>query len=246
MAEEFKFNIEIVKACPVCDSVDIVFYFKTQYKGLDLKYWKCNNCTVKFLVERMTDKSQREYYSKAYSKVTNHANENDQNIQIMRARHFSGILKSLGVTPARHLDVGSSVGILMEEFTREFGCESYGVEWCDENRRIAQEKGLKVTNDYPDNKFDIITLSHVLEHMNNPVTNLLQLGAFLIDNGYIMIEVPNSEANMHAYLLHHPIAYNQRSLDVLFERAGFDLVYVSLHSVPFDSPLDLHITMVLR
>ena len=43
------------------------------------------------------------------------------------------------------------------------------------------------------NKYDIITLFHVLEHISDPISLLKQLSALLDINGQIIIEVPNIE-----------------------------------------------------
>ena len=243
---DFEFDLETVEECPVCESVKIIPHYKTSHKDVLCNYWYCTNCTARFLIERMTEESQKKYYDRTYSELTQHSGDEDQEIQTMRARNFSSILKSLGIKPKVHLDVGASVGILMEEFIKEFSCDSYGVEWGEDDRNIASAKGLHVTDTYPDIQFDIITMAHVLEHMNDPVRDLIKLGQLLNEDGCIMVEVPNAEANIHAYLLHHPIAYTAKSLEVLFERVGFDIEFGTLHSFPLKSPLSLHITLVIR
>ena len=41
-----------------------------------------------------------------------------------------------------------------------------------------------------DTKFDLISMFHVLEHLENPVRDLSHLGKFLKSNGKLVIEVP--------------------------------------------------------
>ena len=47
---------------------------------------------------------------------------------------------------------------------------------------------------FPPGEFDLIRLSHVLEHLNDPVKSLGQIAAWLAPGGVLYVEVPNIEA----------------------------------------------------
>ena len=49
----------------------------------------------------------------------------------------------------------------------------------------------------PEQKFDLITMFHVLEHLENPVLDLAHLGQFLNPGGHFIIEVPNITIRGH-------------------------------------------------
>ena len=63
-------------------------------------------------------------------------------------------------------------------------------------QNTAKEHGISVSispfSEYQtDEKFDLITIFHVLEHLENPVRDLSCLAGFLKPDGKLVIEVPN-------------------------------------------------------
>ena len=74
------------------------------------------------------------------------------------------------------LDIGCGTGRYLENFSKD----SVGIEVSHENIKIIKEKGLNVIFsdinnqiNLKNNSFDIIFLSHVLEHVDSPI-NLLR------------------------------------------------------------------------
>jgi len=96
------------------------------------------------------------------------------------------------------LDVGCAFGFFLEK-ARARGYETMGVEVSKEASQYAVEKlGLKVINApfdkaaaLPLDYFDIITLWHVIEHLDNPFETLVLLKKYLKKDGILVIEVPN-------------------------------------------------------
>lgn len=76
--------------------------------------------------------------------------------------------------------------------------------YCERIKKIIKDKRLEVVNalyeDYlPDEKFDTIVLSHIIEHVEDP-KHLLQWSNRLIsDNGAIII-LTNSNKGLHRYM----------------------------------------------
>ena len=77
----------------------------------------------------------------------------------------------------------------------------------------------------PEQKFDLITMFHVLEHLENPVLDLAHLGQFLNPGGHFIIEVPNiTYADMafsHKWHPGHLFSFTNDTLALLIEKAGF-------------------------
>lgn len=84
-----------------------------------------------------------------------------------------------------------------------------------------------------DRKFGAIRIHHVLEHMRDPRSTLLQLFGRLESNGHLLIGVPNygspsarslgpKWANLA--LPHHINHFTERSLCALLEQCGFSIV----------------------
>ena len=94
------------------------------------------------------------------------------------------------------LDFGCGVGDFLN-YAQEKGCEVTGCDMSDDARKIASEKlGKRVVTPeeifaLPHSTFDIITMWHVLEHIDDLNYQSEQLHQLLKDDGRLVIAVPN-------------------------------------------------------
>ena len=83
----------------------------------------------------------------------------------------------------------------------------------------------------PEQKFDLITMFHVLEHLENPVLDLAHLGQFLNPGGILSLRCPTlSYADMafrHKWHPGHLFSFSATTLSMLMEKAGFETVSCS-------------------
>lgn len=135
---------------------------------------------------------------------------------------------------AKTLDLGSGSG----EFSFLAKQMGMGIQSVEPNLDYAlycrDELGLDVTIktleevDYPNGSFDMIRLSHVLEHMRDPVRSLKVLHRWLAQDGILYIEVPNierdAELKMHGKMFHfgHIFNFNPFTLRLAARLAGFE------------------------
>ncbi len=81
------------------------------------------------------------------------------------------------------LDIGCGGGWKLDLF-KEFGWATYGFDISSEAVEIAKSKGHEVAMaeieniSYPDNYFDAIQISHVIEHLPRPVFTIKKLLVF--------------------------------------------------------------------
>jgi ubiquinone/menaquinone biosynthesis C-methylase UbiE len=72
--------------------------------------------------------------------------------------------------------------------------------------QVRQRFGLEVVNStieeapFPDDSFDVIHMSHVLEHLPDPVSALARVARLLRPDGRVVIEVPNEFQNLHTWM----------------------------------------------
>lgn len=97
----------------------------------------------------------------------------------------------------RWLDLGSGSGEFLY-LARAMGAEVEGVEphegYCLYSRDTLGLPVRRATLDssgYDPGSFDLIRLSHVLEHMRDPLRTLIQLRAWLRPGGVLYVEVPD-------------------------------------------------------
>lgn len=134
----------------------------------------------------------------------------------------------------RALDVGCGNGALLCAFAEiRPGWRLYGHDLSDLNRpaldRIPgfQELYTGALDDLPGD-FDLVTLSHSLEHFTDPVEGLASLRAKLVPGGSLFIEVPDAEATPFDLLVaDHVSHFTADGVARVLRRAGFDPTIVA-------------------
>ena len=125
------------------------------------------------------------------------------------------------------LDYGGYQGFLPYAFNQKHRINSYVADLDPKGLSMAQFLGSKIINlgesDVSENNFDLITIVHVLEHLDKPIENILKLKSILSENGVIYAEVPNlyglpmmNEA--------HKISFSEFSFIKMFKSAGFEIL----------------------
>lgn len=135
----------------------------------------------------------------------------------------------------RLLDVGCGNGEFMLRM-RQLGWQVVGVEPDGKAAAVARSADLPVhtaslaTVALPENHFDAITLSHVIEHLHDPVAALQQIRRWLKPGGVVWIATPNVNAFGHWVFgrnwvgldpPRHLVLFTHRSLQQSLTTVGF-------------------------
>ena len=220
--ETIELKLEQVKTCPICKEwtyhniEDPKMVFPITHLGVQLYFVGCPECTGIFLINRMTDEQTEEYYQGTYRQVTtpNDARkEMDSRAEYLRATHQFAFIKDKVNPNSKVLDIGCSRGYLLQILSRQFHLEVTGVEVGDkEYLDAAGIENFSKLDDLKDRKFDLIILSHILEHQNHPDFFLNDVMKHGHDGTFYFIDVPNPYADRAALLLHHPIGFTKDSM----------------------------------
>lgn len=161
--------------------------------------------------------------------------------QRLRAEHLAKLIKEhVSEAITSHLDIGSSTGLLLQSVKSLFPqVHSVGIEpshayrtWCLEQGIDAYPSLEDMQNHMDSPKFQLITVSHVLEHLPEPVAYLEILRSqFLAPNGVILIEVPNLFGHK-SFELAHLFCFSKKTLFDILTVAGFQIAYYRVHSIP--------------
>ncbi|RRQ50049.1 class I SAM-dependent methyltransferase [Maribacter algicola] len=103
------------------------------------------------------------------------------------------LIKKLRTTEKTILDIGAGTGDFLK-YAQKDGWEIHGVEPNKQARLKALTKEITLKEspaDIPEEKFDVITLWHVLEHLPDLKTEISNIQKKLKLNGYLVIAVPN-------------------------------------------------------
>jgi hypothetical protein len=94
--------------------------------------------------------------------------------------------------------------------------------------------------------FDLVTMSHVLEHLSDPRTYLVQIRErWMTPDGYLMVEVPNLFSH-YSVELSHLVLFSSNTLRKLLSHAGFEVLRLFTHGNPRSPILNLYITTLAR
>jgi len=140
------------------------------------------------------------------------------------------------VDPALVLDVGCGTGDYLGVW-RELGWNVQGLEMDDSAAGIAKKKlgfcvgvGRLAEATLPAAGFDLVAMSHVLEHMHSPSLALRKIAHVLKPGGRILITVPNYASwDRHVFgprwqgleVPRHLYHFEPQSLSVMLESEGF-------------------------
>ena len=187
-------------SCPLCGGTERPVVSTADRHGKPLKTVICLNCGIVANDPIPTDDELAAFYRQDYRIEYKGAAEPRMR-QVWR--NFRGTeahmreFRDYYEGRKRCLDLGSGSGEFMYLAGR-IGIDCLGVEPNDGYSAYCREKlGLKVLSqtleesEFPDGSFDLIRLSHVMEHMRDPVRSLKVLKRWLSDDGILYIEVPN-------------------------------------------------------
>lgn len=223
--------------CKVCDSDK---YNKIgEIKGIwkeNKNIYQCEKCLLYF-IESPSDEEiyllyKNEYHNKIKNKIFELAKSKMRYARCLN--QFNFIKNSINCDNKKICEIGAFDGLLLNIFKNN-GCEVFGYELNDNAREYAKKKyNIDLKPDFlKDNqKYDIIILSHVIEHFKEPKEILLKIKSMLNDNGFIFIEVPNSplknqcsyETLIKYLTTAHTVNFNMDNLKAFAENCGLKIV----------------------
>lgn len=136
-----------------------------------------------------------------------------------------------------YLDIGCSTGVHLDAIKKRFpNAQMFGVEPGDKFRDYCIKKGHLVFKSLEDFqlsgiKTDAICLSHVLEHIPEPVDFLRLVNSVSSEKAFLTIEVPNTLGGHTSFELAHPLCFYAGSLVNTCRLAGFNTKKILEHSV---------------
>jgi len=244
---------EIVLNCPLCGGENSHPFDQRKFRGQVVVNRICQDCGLVFQSPRMTEEETSAFYQAEYRRMYQGKEgpiARDFSTQTARAVSLLSFVKPYIPAITSHLDIGCSTGLILQHFKKQYDCLPAGIEPGEAYRAYAHEQGLSV---YPSleelgksvhERFTLISMSHVLEHLPDPVGYLVTLREALLDpQGWLLLEVPNLYAH-DSFETAHLVSYSPHTLVQVVEKASYELVKMEQHGRPRSSLLPLYITLL--
>ncbi|SDD44483.1 2-polyprenyl-3-methyl-5-hydroxy-6-metoxy-1,4-benzoquinol methylase [Algoriphagus faecimaris] len=203
----------IYKKCPICNSQDLRGYaIDVVRKGPHISRVQCKSCKLVF-ANPMADKDELDtYYNQYYEK--DHYEAMDYKSLIIS--HFERIKSLTHATIKREtrylrdlnpgdkfLDIGCGLGLGLA-YANRLGCELFATEldkgaldFVSNHFQVKTFQGEVWEARFPDEFFDFIHISHVIEHVLHPREYIQEMKRIIKPGGIIAIGTPDISSNLY-------------------------------------------------
>lgn len=245
--------------CTACKNEDYVLVHRNKESNLYL----CKKCKTLFRkyflditdITDITEEKENDFYGEDYfendykKQYGKTYKEDKENLSCLARERIKKLKK---IKPfANVLDLGSAMGFFIKECENS-GYSAKGVEISKYAYDYSKSIGLNVSNcslldfDYEENKYDIITMWYVLEHIENLDTVINKIKYALKDGGLLALAMPSSFGftgrfnKEHYYSIvpsDHSTEFCVGSIDIFLKSYGFEKVMSENKSVYIDRML---------
>lgn len=209
------------------------------------KLYRCKNCGLIFIwpTPNLNETKliyQADYFTGAKQRHGYVNYDNDKKPMKKTFIKYLGLIEKYNHHKGVLLDVGAATGFFMD-LGRKRGWETKGIEISEYAAKEAHKKGLDVVlgilenAGFRDNSFDAVTMWDVLEHLSDPLKFIKVVNSILKKGGILAINTPDS-ASLWARLFgkcwhllippEHIFLFNKKSLRILFESNGFEILEI--------------------
>lgn len=233
--------------CPLCSSTECTLVHNRVWSIDSGRVFRCHNCDVTYIDPLMSEEDEREFYKSYNEHVKKRGVSPAGSAADLHARSQAAADERLTVVGELFsdaecvLEIGAATGAFVQRLS---GKRCFIVEPAEDNRRFAAQFVEKTYADLTDidayERFDIICMFHVFEHIRNPGDFLALCRRYLRDGGLVIIEVPHSEDPLLSlydceaykdfyFQPMHPFVHSLTSLRSIFQAQGFTEKRVIYH-----------------
>jgi 2-polyprenyl-3-methyl-5-hydroxy-6-metoxy-1,4-benzoquinol methylase len=232
-------------SCPWCgsDKAQINLWLKDEFLTKeDFHICECLNCGLLYTMPRPKKEKMGEYYksNEYYSHQENKKGFIPKVYEKVKKTNlkYKYKLATKGLDIGKMLDIGSGVGDFLHT-AESHGWQCIGVEPSEDAKNIARQRtkanlieSAEIEN-LPDQMFDVITMWHVLEHIDNLRWQVEQLQRLIKPKGRIVIALPNYKSYDGQYYKEKWAAYdvprhlnhfNRTTIVKIFNTKGLRLI----------------------
>jgi SAM-dependent methyltransferase len=192
--------LQQINNCPVCKGTGFAPFLVCKDYTVSQENFSivsCKDCSFKFTNPRPSDSEIGKYY-KSEDYVSHSDTKKGLINRLYHAVRTRTLKQKLAlisqyVSRGTILDYGCGTGMFLK-VCADAGWKSFGFEPDEDAKKLAEGKDLSVATSKEDltgNKYDIISLWHVLEHVTDLDPTLQFFSKNIADVGRLIIAVPN-------------------------------------------------------
>jgi len=203
----------LYKKCPYCNSSDLIGWaIDCSRKGPHISRVKCKKCDLIFANPMADDNELSKYYSN-YSNTKKYQGYNLKSVAKQNFKRIDKLSKNEIFKEAKYisyfnnngnfLDIGSGLGLGLA-YAQKLGFKLYATEFdqnaidfintnFDADCFFGDLKNAK----YPNNFFDLIHVSHVIEHVTDLDKFITEIKRVLKKDGFVCIGTPDSSSFLY-------------------------------------------------
>jgi 2-polyprenyl-3-methyl-5-hydroxy-6-metoxy-1,4-benzoquinol methylase len=230
--------VAVAVPCPLCGAEAPLLYSNCR----DLEYFtpasfpfhRCVACGLVFMDPLPTRAELPTLYPRNYHNFEPPSNAISRFLLSRYYEHHATICRRHLPAGGALLEVGCAAGDLLERVRRNDGHRVQGVELSREACERAWQRDLDVFHGTLDefhttDRFDMVFMSHVIEHVLDPVATVAKISSLLKPGGVAYIETPNVgslDARLWKEtwgLIHYPrhlYLFDRTTVGRLLERGG--------------------------
>ena len=229
--------------CPVCESDNITIirnYRSSKIIFEHLRLVKCNACEMVFVDPMPSEEILHEYNSSYF--ITAHGGIPQDivsqsffsGIAGLRMRHVEKYVHKNRLKVSNILEIGPGTGIFAKKWRSTYPDHKYyAVETDTSCYSSLEETGVIISK--PEEvknigkEFDLVVMSHVLEHVSDPAQFVKTSAQFLKKDGVVFIEVPCNDWQHKPEDEPHLLFFHKRPMKQFMESLGFTNIQLSYH-----------------
>lgn len=211
-------------------------------KGVETSIVRCLDCELLYTYPTLLPETNPYECESAEEYFQIHDSEK----KIEQGEELAKFAESIQGAPGKMLEIGCGRGEHLVGAAKR-GWEVYGIEMTPEYAKIAENAGVKIENNPVEEsrslneKYDVILLAAILEHLYEPLETLKRIREALHPGGLVFIDVPNElsltmragnlymKARRRKWIINmsptfapfHVVGFSPRSLRFTLEKAGF-------------------------
>ena len=240
-------NQQLVElACPGCGQHDPLFIWRRDRYFLTVNMSICGHCGLVYLARGLSGETQARFYTHIYPRLMHQPPSSVAlwNYRLLAGYRYSEIHGIIGEC-STVLDVGAGLGFFLDAcrahgYDQYMGLEPGGPQRDHAMRVLGLGENMRAAtldeNTHLPFAPRLVTLFHVLEHLEEPGRALAQIAKFIDPEGWLVIEVPDILAEWRGLGLQqvhisHRSYFCEQTLTTMLQNSGFSVHHI--HHEPY-------------